>query len=54
MIFGAASLSTAFTADGPGEVLSVLLLVAMGTCMLSGWLGAFFWMCRDEASHPKP
>jgi len=24
--------------------------VVMGTCFLGAWIGAFFWMCRDEAA----
>ena len=50
MTFGTAALSSAMAADGPGEVVSLLPLVVTGVCILSGWLGAFFWMVREEAS----
>ena len=54
MTFGTAALSMAFAADGTGEVLSVLLLIAMGACLLCDLLRAFSWMCQDEASQPEP
>ena len=50
MIFGAGMLSTAFLADGQGEVVSLIPLVATAVCLLSGWVGAFFWMVREEPS----
>ena len=49
MTFGSAALSTAFKSDTAGEVLSLIPLIATGTCILSGWVGAFYWMIRDES-----
>ena len=51
MTFGSAALSTAFLVDAPGHVASLLPLVATGVCILSAWIGAFFWMCRDESAN---
>ncbi len=53
MTFGAGMLSTAFLADGHGELVSLIPLVAMAVCLLSGWVGAFFWMVRDEISRKE-
>jgi hypothetical protein len=53
MTFGAGMLSTAFLADGPGEVVSLIPLVATAVAFLSGWVGAFFWMCREEKSKQR-
>jgi len=50
MTFGCAALSTAFLMDEQWHVASLLPLVATGTCFLGAWIGAFFWMCREEAS----
>jgi|SRR6185503_7463065 len=50
MTLGSAALSTAFQADGPWEVISLIPLVATLVCLLGGWMGAFFWMCREESS----
>ena len=47
MIFGAGMLSTAFLADGKGEVVCLIPLVATAVMFLTGWVGAFFWMCRE-------
>ena len=49
----AAALSTAFLVDADYHVASLLPLVVMGTCFLGAWIGAFFWMCRDEAAKKK-
>lgn len=54
MTFGSAALSSAFQADTAWDVVCLLPLVVAGTCFLSGWMGAFFWMCRDESSHRGP
>ena len=54
MTLGSAALSTAFMADGPWEVVTLIPLVATLVCLTGGWMGAFFWMCRDEATHRKP
>ena len=48
MTFGAGMLSTAFLADGKGEVLSLIPLVIAAVGFLSGWVGAFFWMVQQE------
>jgi len=50
MTFGSAALSTAFMADTAVEVYSMIPLVATGAVFLCGWVGAFFWMCREEAA----
>jgi H+/Cl- antiporter ClcA len=49
MTFGAAMLSTAFLADGMGEVVCLIPLVIAAVGLLSGWVGAFFWMVREES-----
>jgi hypothetical protein len=53
MIFGAGMLSTAFLANGQGEVVCLIPLVVTAVCLLSGWVGAFFWMVRQEAGSKK-
>ena len=53
MTFGGAALSSCFQGEGPGEVVSMIPLVATLVCILSGWLGAFFWMIRDESQKPR-
>jgi len=53
MTFGAGMLSTAFLADTMGEVVSLIPLVIAAVGLLSGWVGAFFWMCREEATNKK-
>jgi hypothetical protein len=50
MIFGSAGLSTCFMADTAWEVLSMVPLVATLAALIGGWVAAFFWMCREEAS----
>jgi hypothetical protein len=52
LVFGSAALSTAFMADTPYELLSVLPLILLAVCILGGWVGAFFWMVREEAIYP--
>lgn len=54
MTFGSAALSSCFMAPGPGEVLSMIPLVTLGVILLTGWVGAFFWMGRDEADSKDP
>jgi hypothetical protein len=54
MTFGCGALSTAFLVDAPGHIASLLPLVATGVCFLGAWIGAFFWMCREEAANRKP
>lgn len=50
MVLGSAALSTSFMAQGPAEVLSVALLIALAVSLLGGWIGAIYWMCREEAA----
>ena len=50
MTLGSAALSSTFLADGPWETVSMIPLVAMLVALLGGWMGAFFWMCREEAT----
>jgi len=50
MTFGSAALSTAFLAETRAELYSVLPMIATAVCFLGGWMGAFFYMCREEAS----
>jgi hypothetical protein len=54
MTFGAGMLSTAFLADGQGEVVCLIPLVIAAVGLLSGWVGAFFWMIRDEKQTGHP
>lgn len=48
MAFGTAALSSCLAFGEPLHVASMLPLVIMVVCILSGWAGAFFWMCREE------
>lgn len=50
MALGSAALSSTFMADGPWNTISMIPLVAMLVALLGGWMGAFFWMCREETS----
>ena len=50
MTLGSAALSTAFLMDAPWHVACLIPLVSMLVCIAGGWIGAFFWMCREEAS----
>jgi Na+/H+-translocating membrane pyrophosphatase len=52
MVFGSAALSTAFMAETTYELLSVIPLILLAVCILGGWVGAFFWMVREDAAHP--
>ena len=54
MTFGGAALSSCFESEGPGEVVSMIPLVATLVCILGGWLGAFFWMIRQESQKNHP
>lgn len=54
MTLGSAALSSALMADGPWEVISLIPLAATLVCLLGGWMGAFFWMCREESSRREP
>ena len=48
LVFGGAALSTAFMATTNYELLSVLPITFTAILILGGWVGAFFWMCREE------
>jgi hypothetical protein len=54
MIFGCAALSTAFLIGSDWNVASLIPLVATGVAILGAWIGAFFWMCREDASNREP
>ena len=45
---GSAALSTIFLMDERGHLASMVPLVAAVVSILGGWIGTFFWMCRDE------
>lgn len=47
---GGAALSTAFLMDSRWHVACLLPLVALLVAIAGGWIGANFWMCRDESS----
>lgn len=49
MTIGSAAFSTAFGTDNPGTVLYMIPLVTGLVALLGGWVGAFFYMCREEA-----
>lgn len=49
MTLGSGALSTCFMADTSGEVVTMIPLVAMAVALFGGWIGAFFWMCREES-----
>jgi len=51
MTFGCAALSTAFLVGADWHVASLLPLVATGVAILGAWIGAFFWMCREDAAN---
>lgn len=53
MTLGSAALSSTFLADGPWNMISMIPLVATLVCLLGGWMGAMFWMCREESSRKK-
>jgi len=53
MIFGTACLSTSLLSDSKWEVVCLLPLAIAAVCFLSGWVGAFFWMCREEAAEKE-
>jgi hypothetical protein len=50
MTFGVASLASMRLDDGPWGMTGILPLVALGVVILTGWLGAFYWMCRQEST----
>jgi flagellar basal body-associated protein FliL len=50
MTLGSAALSSTFLADGPWNTISMIPLVATLVSLIGGWMGAFFWMFRDEAA----
>lgn len=50
MTFGCAALSTAFLVDRDFHIASLLPLVITGAAILSAWIGAFFWMIREESA----
>jgi hypothetical protein len=54
MIFGTAALSTALASDSAWEVISLIPMAVMAVCILSGWVGAFYWMCREESTKHGP
>ena len=54
MTFGTACLSTSMQADTMWEVVCLLPLAIAAVCILSGWVGAFFWMCREEKEARNP
>jgi hypothetical protein len=35
------------------EVVCLLPLAIAAVCFLSGWVGAFFWMCRRRAAEKE-
>ncbi len=49
-VLGGAALSTVFLMDERWHLASMVPLVSTAVCILGGWIGAFFWMCRDEAA----
>jgi len=51
MTFGCAALSTAFLIGSDWNVASLMPLVATGVAILGAWIGAFFWMCREDAAN---
>jgi len=53
MTLGSAALSSTFMAEGRGELVSMIPLVALLVSLLGGWMGAFFWMCREEEESSK-
>ena len=50
MTLGSAALSSTFLADGPWNTVSMIPLVATLVALIGGWMGAFFWMFRDDAA----
>lgn len=53
MAFGTAALSSAIAFGGPLHVLSLIPLVVGLVAFLTGWVGAFFWMCREHSTHQQ-
>ncbi|MBI3856556.1 MAG: hypothetical protein HY293_12785 [Planctomycetes bacterium] len=46
--FGAAALSSAFLAGSPLDVLSLVPLTATVVVLMSSWVGAFYWMMKQD------
>jgi hypothetical protein len=54
MTIGAAALSTALQSDNRWEAATLIPLVAATAAILGGWVGAFFYMIRSDASKKAP
>ena len=48
MAFGCAAMSTLFLTGTAAEIASMVPLVVTLVCIVGGWVGAFFYMCREE------
>lgn len=53
MVVGSAGLSTAFLADGTAELIACIPIILTAVCILTGWVGAFSLMVREEPSKPS-
>lgn len=50
MTIGSAALSTSFQLSTFWEIVSIIPLVAATASLIGGWVGAFFYMVRSDAS----
>jgi hypothetical protein len=53
MTIGTAALSTALQSDNRWETIFLIPLVATTVSLLGGWVGAFFYMIRSDASQKE-
>lgn len=53
MTIGTAALSTALQSENRWEAIFLIPLVATTASLLGGWVGAFFYMIRSDASQKE-
>ena len=53
MTLGTAALSTALQSDNRWETIFLIPMVATTVSLLGGWVGAFFYMLRSDASQKE-
>lgn len=48
MVLGAAGFSSTLVIGTPGEMFSIAPLLTAGVALITGWIGAVYWMCRSK------
>jgi hypothetical protein len=48
MVVGAAGFSSTIAFGTPGEMLSIAPLLTFAVALITGWVGAIYWMCRSR------